>query len=171
MSKRPRRPESPPRAQVPAGGRRASASAWTGPVVLTAAFATLAAALPAQTAHRTAHAATPKVEVAPGTLVRWAAPGTKRCSMAGRSWKAMDDACYYPIDVLHKPATMAVARSNGKKQESARIVVVESPYGTEDVTLPDIPQAHPTPEDEARNSSEQERVAAVWKRKPGPARF
>ena len=175
MSKRPRRPESPPRAQAPAGGRRASATPWIGPVVLVAAFGTFAAALPAQTAHRTthgsAHPATPKVEVAPGTLVRWAAPGTKHCSMAGRSWKAMDDACYYPIDVLHKPATVAVTRSNGKKQESGRIAVGDSPYGTEDVTLPDIPQAHPTPEDEARNSSEQERVAAVWKRKPGPARF
>src|SRR6476469_4577054 len=115
MPKRPRRPESPLRAQAhpPAGGRPVSAcaSAWIARTVLAAA------ALPAQSAHRTAHgsahAATPKVEVAPGTLVRWAAPGTKHCSMAGRSWKAMDDACYSPLDVLHQPATVAVTGSNG----------------------------------------------------------
>jgi len=41
----------------------------------------------------------------------------------------------------------------------------------EDVELPDIPQAHPTAEDEARNAREQKRVDAIWRRKPGAARF
>jgi murein DD-endopeptidase MepM/ murein hydrolase activator NlpD len=156
------------------GGHWASprAPAWIALALLAAVFA---AAAPAQTARHTAHKNTHdktlKVEVAPGTLVRWAAPGTKRCAMAGRSWKAMDDACYYPVDVLHEAGGVPVTRSNGKKQERARIVVGASPYGTEDVTLPDIPQAHPTPEDEERNSREQQRVAAIWKRKPGPPRF
>src|SRR4051812_32996050 len=102
-------PGSPSRAQAPSGshGRRVFAS-----VVPVALAAVVAAAVPAQTAHPTAqkpvhksahkpaHKETPRVEVAPGTLVRWAAPGTKRCATAGRSWKAMDDACYYPIDLL-----------------------------------------------------------------------
>ena len=171
MPKRRRRPESPPRAQASGVHREPP---WIAPAIIAAAFALMAAVptpVPTQSPHRTTQKNSPKVEVAPGTLVRWAAPGTKRCAMAGRSWKAMDDACYYPIDLLHKPGTVVITRSNGKKQESARIVVGESPYGTEDVTLPDIPQAHPTPEDEERNAREQERVAAIWKRKPGPAKF
>jgi len=113
----------------------------------------------------------PNIEVAPGTLVRWAADGVKRCAMAGRSWKAMDGACYYPIDVLHKKGTILVTRSDGTKAERAHIVVGDSPYGSEDVELPDIPQAHPTAEDEARNAREQKRVDAIWRRKPGAARF
>jgi len=114
----------------------------------------------------------PRIEVAPGTLVRWAGEGdARRCAMAGRSWKALEGACYYPIDVLHEPGSVSVTRSNGRRTAAARIVVTESTYGSEDVQLPDIPQAHPSPEDEARNAREQERLAAIWKRKPGPARF
>jgi hypothetical protein len=43
-----------------------------------------------------------KVSAAPGALVRWAAPGTKRCSMKGRAWAALQETCYYPIDLLQK---------------------------------------------------------------------
>jgi hypothetical protein len=46
---------------------------------------------------------------APGTLVRWTAPGTTRCSMKGRSWAALHGVCYCPIDLLQKPALITIA--------------------------------------------------------------
>lgn len=167
MSERARRPESPSRA--PRRLFRASVSAAAAVFFASPTFGS------PQPSHRptphASHAKPPSVEIVPGGLVRWAAEGTKRCAMAGRSWKALDGACYYPIDVLHKPGPVAITRSDGKRSHAARIVVGESPYGSEDVQLPDIPQANPTPDDEARNASEQKRVAAAWRRKPGPARF
>jgi hypothetical protein len=170
MSERALRPESPPRA--PRGGGRARIPA----VLLGAVIAAVGSAALAQTSsshHRASHSArkVPTVEVVPGGLVRWAADGVKRCAMAGRSWQALDGACYYPIDVLHKPGAVLVTRSDGRRTSSARIVVAESPYGSEDVELPDIPQAHPTPDDEARNAREQRTVATIWKRRPGEPRF
>jgi murein DD-endopeptidase MepM/ murein hydrolase activator NlpD len=145
------------------------------PLTALLAFAVLGAVAAAQTP--TAHPRNPR-KTFRGSRSRparsCAGPATATRGAArwpGRSWKALDGACYYPIDVLHKPAAVAVTRSNGKRTATARIVVAESSYGSEDVQLPDIPQAHPTPEDEARNAREQERVAAIWRRKAGPARF
>ena len=165
-----RRPESPPRAP------RRRLRALLRPLAASAALAGIVAAGLAQTSsshHRTPAAAkkAPSVQVVPGGLVRWAADGVTRCAMAGRSWKAQDGACYYPVDVLHKPGAVLVTRSDGRRTSSARIVVSEFPYGSEDVQLPDIPQANPSPEDEARNAREQKRVAELWRRKAGPARF
>lgn len=42
----------------------------------------------------------PAISADPGTVVRWEAPGTKRCSMGGRSWAALQETCYYPVDVM-----------------------------------------------------------------------
>ena len=44
-------------------------------------------------------------------------------------------------------------------------------YPTEEIQLPDIPQANPSPADLERNARDQARVAKVWKRKEGPAKF
>jgi|RhiMetdeSRZDD1v2_1073273.scaffolds.fasta_scaffold07425_6 hypothetical protein len=114
---------------------------------------------------------TPAVSVDPGTIVRWSVPGTRRCGMQGRSWSAMEETCYYPIDVLQKEGVVALVRRTDKVRETARVAVGPSPYGTEEIELPDIPQAHPSTEDERRNAREQARVARIWKRREGPARF
>jgi len=50
------------------------------------------------------------VSAAPGTLVRWRASGTTRCSMKGRSWAALHGICYYPLDLMQKPALITIAR-------------------------------------------------------------
>ena len=111
--------------------------------------------------------------VVPGAVVRWSAPGTTRCGMAGRSWPALDQTCYYPVDVERKPGTVTVTRrgSSPSSRESARFTVGPAPYGTEEIDLGDIPQAHPSEEDKRRHASEQARLARVWQRKPGPALF
>jgi hypothetical protein len=111
------------------------------------------------------------VAAAPGTLVRWTAPGTTRCGMLGRTWAALQETCYYPIDLMQKPAVIAVARIISGRREVARITVGPSSYPTEEITLPDIPQAHPSPADLRRDAREQAMLGKVWRRAEGPARF
>jgi hypothetical protein len=111
------------------------------------------------------------ISAAPGTLVRWAAPGAKRCSMKGRSWAALEGTCYYPIDLLERPGPITIAIWSSGPKELARISVEPNDYGTEEVTLPDIPQANPSREDLKRDASDRALLSKVWMRKEGPAEF
>jgi murein DD-endopeptidase MepM/ murein hydrolase activator NlpD len=111
------------------------------------------------------------VSAAPGTLLRWSVPGTERCRMGGRSWDALQETCYYPIDLLQKPGLIKISRSGRGQSESARISVEPSAYGTQEIDLGNIPQANPSPEDLKRDKHEQVLLSKVWRRKEGPARF
>jgi hypothetical protein len=111
------------------------------------------------------------ITAAPGTLVRWAAPGTTRCSMKGRTWVALQETCYYPIDLLQKPAVIAIARVISGRRELARISVGPFPYETEELQLPDIPQANPSAGDLKRDARDQMLLSKVWARTEGPAKF
>jgi murein DD-endopeptidase MepM/ murein hydrolase activator NlpD len=107
----------------------------------------------------------------PGTLVRWSAPGATRCSMRARSWAALEGTCYYPIDLLDKPGPIAIAISDSGPKQFARISVEPNDYGTEEITLPDIPQANPSREDLQRDAVDQRLLSRIWARKEGPAQF
>jgi hypothetical protein len=111
------------------------------------------------------------VSASPGTLVRWTAPGTTHCSMKGRSWAALGGICYYPIDLLQKPALITIARWGTGPRELAHISVEPGDYGTESIDLPDIPQANPSPADLRRDSGDKVLLNKVWSRKEGPRRF
>jgi len=111
------------------------------------------------------------VSAALGTLVRWAAPGAKRCSMKGRSWAALRGTCYYPIDLMQRPGLITIALWGSGKKEFARISVEPNDYGTEEIELPDIPQAHPSREDLKRDARDQALLGKVWSRKEGQAKF
>lgn len=126
-------------------------------------FITLAAA---------AGAAKPPEPVAAGTgtIVRWSVPGTTRCSMEKRTWLALQETCYYPIDLLHKPGVVLVSRRGARGTQTARIRVEAHDYGSEDVVLGDIPQAHPSPADLARNAREGAKLDKIW-RHEGKATF
>jgi hypothetical protein len=108
---------------------------------------------------------------APGTLIRWEAPGTETCTVGKRSWPALDGTCYYPIDLLLKPGPLTVKRAGGGHTETARIVIQPSDYTTQTVDLPDIPQADPTKEEMKRAKREEAAVDRMFARKEGPARF
>ena len=108
---------------------------------------------------------------AQGTLVRWAAPGAKRCSMGARSWAALNGTCYYPIDLLRSPGSITIALAGTGPKEFARISVEPNDYGTEEITLPDIPQAKPSREDLRRDAADQRLLSRIWARKEGPAQF
>ena len=135
-----------------------------GAIASVCIFPGLAAAVPAQA---------PKILVstAPGSLVRWSAPGTKRCGMARRTWPPLGETCYYPIDILQKPGVIRIVRWGLGPPESVHVAVGPSPYGTEEIDLGDIPQGNPSAQDLARNAREQAQVAKVWKRKEGPPKF
>jgi murein DD-endopeptidase MepM/ murein hydrolase activator NlpD len=107
----------------------------------------------------------------PGGLVRWSAPGTKSCGMAGRVWAALAETCYYPIDILRKPGVVVVERRGSGGTQRARVRVERREYGTENLDLGDIPQANPSSEDEKRNARDQALVGKVWRRKETPATF
>ncbi|MGA3318162.1 MAG: M23 family metallopeptidase [Candidatus Korobacteraceae bacterium] len=129
----------------------------------------LVCSIPPPTLAAQGHGAT--VSAAPGTLIRWEVPGAKRCSMKGRSWAALEGTCYYPVDLLQKPALITIALWGSGHREFARISVEPYEYGTEEIDLPDIPQAHPSPEDLKRDSRDQALLSKVWKRKEGLAEF
>ena len=136
--------------------------------ILGALAATLA---PVPAEAQAATGAVLKVEALPGTIVRWSVPGTKRCGMGKRSWTALQETCYYPVDLLQAPTVLKVSRHGAGPAAYARISVLASSYGTEDITLGDIPQANPSPADLRRNSRDQALVGKVWRRPDWPARF
>jgi murein DD-endopeptidase MepM/ murein hydrolase activator NlpD len=111
------------------------------------------------------------IEALQGTVVRWSVPGTKRCSMGGRSWAALQETCYYPIDVLRTPGLIRVSRQGVGPARFAHISVGASSHGTQNIELGDIPQANPSPADLRRNARDQALLAKVWAKREGPARF
>ena len=133
------------------------------------ALSVAAGSVPA--AARAADAPVATIEAVQGTVVRWSVPGTKRCAMGGRSWAALQETCYYPVDMLHAPGLVRVSRQGVGPARFAHVSVVASSYGTEDIQLGDIPQANPSPADLRRNARDQALLAKVWARREGPARF
>lgn len=112
------------------------------------------------------------VSADPGTLVRWSAPGTTRCGMGAQTWPALEETCYYPIDLLHRPGRVQVTRKgHNKRTESAYISVQPSSYPTQEIELGDIPQANPSAADLKRASREGKILAKIWKSSKGPAQF
>lgn len=120
-------------------------------------------------------AASPKQEAkiiaAPGSVLRWSAPGTRSCREGKRSWRPLGETCYFPIDILQRPGTITVMRVGAGRPESARVSVEAFDYGTEDVTLGDIPQRDPSAADMRRNAREGLLLAKIWHRKEGLAQF
>jgi murein DD-endopeptidase MepM/ murein hydrolase activator NlpD len=106
-----------------------------------------------------------------GTIIRWSVPGTKRCNMGGRSWAAVEETCYYPIDMLHPPGLIRVSRHGAGRAAFANILVVASSQETENIPLGEIPQAHPSPTELRRNARDQAVLAKMWAAREGPARF
>jgi hypothetical protein len=154
--------------------KRGSVKIRLAAYVLTAALA-LVCSLPCPAAAAPRHRATtvsgPTVSAAPGTLVRWSMPGTERCGMNRRSWPALHETCYYPVDLLQKPGLIAITRSGNGHSESARISVEPFNYATQEIDLGDISQANPSSDDLKRAGREESLLAKVWTRKEGPARF
>jgi murein DD-endopeptidase MepM/ murein hydrolase activator NlpD len=111
------------------------------------------------------------IDALPGTVVRWSVPGTKRCGMGRRSWTALQETCYYPIDLAEKAGVLRVSRHGAGAAAYGRIRVLAATQEREDIVLGDIPQAHPSPADLKHNARDQALVARVWTKREGPAQF
>ena len=135
------------------------------------AAAMTAAFSPALGAQRKLHAPAVALSAAPGTLIRWSVPGTKRCSMGKRSWAPLGDTCYFPVDLEQKPGVISVVRRGASRSEIARIRIEPRSYGTQEIELADIPQANPSPADLRRNERERVLLAKVFGRREGPPTF
>jgi murein DD-endopeptidase MepM/ murein hydrolase activator NlpD len=139
--------------------------------ILVAGALTWALSSPGSAAEAKPRSKSAALSVVPGTLVRWSVPGTMRCRMGARSWAPLGDTCYFPIDLEQKPGVITVARQGQGRSETARIAVEPRSYGTQEIELPDIAQANPSPADLRRNARERVLLAKVFNRKEGPARF
>ena len=115
---------------------------------------------------------TPSVSAPAGTVVRWTVPGTLRCGMKGRTWPALKGTCYYPVDVEQPPGVkISVSRLAAGHTHFGWISVEAFDYGTEEVNLPDIPQAHPSAADLQRDAQDRQKWGKVFERKEGVAKF
>ncbi len=108
----------------------------------------------------------------PGTVVKWTIDGATRCGMKTRTWQPLKGVCYYPID-LETPAgtRIPISLTAAGRAYSGRIIVEALDYGSEDITLPDIPQAHPSASDLARDARDRAKLAKIFTRPDGPAQF
>jgi hypothetical protein len=117
-------------------------------------------------------AALPMISAAPGTVVRWRGAGTTRCGMKGRSWNALKGTCYYPVDLEVMAGTrISISRSGAGHTHLAHIAIEAADYGSEDITLPDIPQANPSAADLRRDARDRAKLARIFNRKESMARF
>lgn len=111
------------------------------------------------------------LEVAAGNMVRWSVPGTKRCAAGKRSWAALQETCYYPIDLEQAAGVLRVRRYGAGAPAAASVKVVAPAPEKQDIVLEDIPQAHPSAADRRRNARDQALVSKLWVKREGPARF
>ncbi len=142
------------------------------PLRTVAAMTALSLVVPASAATHDAQLSGEVLSVPPGGVVRWPSPGTTLCRMAGLVFEAVESTCYYPIDVLHKPGMISLTRQNADGQkETARVRIEPRNYGKEEIELPDIPQAHPSLEDQKRNQREQAVLGKIFLAKERPRQF
>jgi murein DD-endopeptidase MepM/ murein hydrolase activator NlpD len=114
-------------------------------------------------------AAEPSASVRPGTLVRWPGAGIESCAVGGRRFAALADACYYPVDLLHRAGALTVSRTRAGRRESAVVQVGKFDYPVQELTLP-RGMVELSPADLARVRRENRQIARLWSRE-GPRRF
>jgi murein DD-endopeptidase MepM/ murein hydrolase activator NlpD len=112
------------------------------------------------------------ISAGPGTVVRWHGAGTIRCGMKGRSWAALQETCYYPVDLEQAAGThILISRSGAGRSHVGHIAVEAIDYGTEEITLPDIPQANPSAADLRRDARDRAKLSKILTRRESVARF
>jgi murein DD-endopeptidase MepM/ murein hydrolase activator NlpD len=107
--------------------------------------------------------------VRPGTLVRWPGAGIESCSVADRRFAPLAGACYYAVDLLHRPGPLDVARQREGRRETAPIRVGRFDYPVQELTLPRA-MVELAPKDLERVRRENRQIARLWTRE-GERRF
>ncbi len=129
----------------------------------------LALAVPLGLCNPTAPAAAqPRVTVAPGSVVRWSAPGTQTCHLGERSWAAIDDSCFLPVDLLSETDLQAMRTFEDGRYEELLLTIGDYPYPVQRLTIKDQSKVDLSAEDLARVERENQRIAALWQREGEP---
>ncbi len=114
----------------------------------------------------------PQVEAEQGTIARWGGEGTEMCGMDGRTYRAIEAFCYYPVDLKRRPDMVEIARwRNGGPIEKAWLVVKEKEYPLEEIDFPEVRYVTPPPEDLLRHYGEQAQVKPLFRRRRGAPQF
>lgn len=109
-----------------------------------------------------------EMEVAPGGVVRWTAPGTTSCTVGARTWAPLGDICYFPVDLL-ATGRLDLHRTRGDRRETATVQVGPYPYPEQRLTVPDH-MVDLSPQDQARVARENARIAPLFETE-APLRF
>ena len=118
-------------------------------------------------------AAVATIHAAPGTAVRWVA-FRDDCLRSERSILGRRERYLLLSDRSGggtSGARIAVSRTTAGKAHFGHIVVDAIDYGTEDINLPDIPQANPGAEDLRRDERDRVKLAKIFNRKEGLPKF
>jgi murein DD-endopeptidase MepM/ murein hydrolase activator NlpD len=92
--------------------------------------------------------------------------------MKGRSWAALHETCYYPVDLEQAVGTrISISRSGAGHTHLGHITIEKVDYGTQEITLPDIPQANPSAADLRRDALDRAKLGKIFTRKESVARF
>jgi murein DD-endopeptidase MepM/ murein hydrolase activator NlpD len=107
--------------------------------------------------------------VRPGTLVRWTGPAIEWCELGARRFEPLAGACYFPVDLLRKAGSLALARGRAGKRETTTVRVRRFDYPIQKLTLPRH-MVELSPADLERVNRENREMARLWSRE-GPRRF
>jgi murein DD-endopeptidase MepM/ murein hydrolase activator NlpD len=113
--------------------------------------------------------AEPPLAVRPGSVVRWPGEAIEWCAVAGARSEPLGGACLFPIDLLHKPGLLKLARLSGGRLERVSVRVSRFDYPVQKLTLPSH-MVDLKPADLERVRRENREMAQLWKAR-GPRRF
>jgi murein DD-endopeptidase MepM/ murein hydrolase activator NlpD len=113
--------------------------------------------------------AEPRAVVRPGTLVRWPGEGLEWCAVGDERFEPLDGACYYPVDLLHRPGELELARGRAGRRETTAVRVGRFDYPVQKLTLPRR-MVELSPKDLERVERENREMARLWALE-GPRRF
>ncbi|MCB1057513.1 MAG: peptidoglycan DD-metalloendopeptidase family protein [Acidobacteria bacterium] len=98
-----------------------------------------------------------------GSVVRWSGEA-ESCGMGGKTWKANEGVCYFPIDFEHPAGRIEIARwPKAGERETRWLDIEDKDFGEENVEYPDDSLIHLSEEDLARHSREQAEIEPVFK--------
>ncbi len=105
--------------------------------------------------------ASDSLQVRPGSLVRWQGAGVSMCSAMERTWPAIGDTCWYPVDLLMPEVDLELQRVRNGRTESALVRVGPYPYPVQELQVDDS-KVHLSPQDLKRHRAEAGRIRALW---------
>lgn len=119
---------------------------------------------------RAACGSAPEETVAPGSVVRWAGDGIASCEQGGESFRPVDGACLFAID-LEARGTIPVARATAAGREKRLLRIGDYPFPTESLTGVDEKYVSPPKSELAKIARDKQESGAAFARRTQRADF